>query len=285
MKLLFLSLVVLCLVFAISCTSDSSGNGEEKYGYCVSVEEKICLSGGFTECATGFNLSNNCPYNYSSSLEEQSSSSGSELSSSSLEEQSSSSSIVFGSVEHGGQTYKTVVIGEQTWMAENLNYETESGSYCYNNLNSNCDKYGRLYKWATAMAGICPAGYHIPSNDDWDKLIRYVDEQNDGGGSGNPYSSMTAGIYLKSKEGWKNCGSIGTETYECLDAYGFAALPGGHYSDGDFGTIEYIGNWWSTSEANGQSSAYFRSLNYNNGNAYCYVNPKTNAYSVRCVKD
>jgi hypothetical protein len=110
-------------------------------------------------------------------------------SSSSSRLQSSSSSknrVVYGSpVTYGGETYQTIVLGSQTWMARNLNYNA-SGSVCYNNQYTNCEKYGRLYDWATAMAlpsdcnssscssqigtkhkGICPSGWHIPSDVEW----------------------------------------------------------------------------------------------------------------------
>jgi hypothetical protein len=110
------------------------------------------------------------------------------------------------SLEYGGKTYKTVVIGTQNWMAENLNYNV-SGSHCYDNLESNCNKYGRLYDWATAKT-VCPAGWHLPSGTEWATLINYV------GGSN------IAGKKLKATSGWNNGGN-GQNTY------GFSALPGG----------------------------------------------------------
>jgi hypothetical protein len=93
----------------------------------------------------------------------------------------------------GGKTYKTVNIGEQVWMAENLNYNA-SGSVCYNYDPSNCDKYGRLYNWATAKI-VCPAGWHLPSDAEWDALMTAV------GGS------SIAGTKLKSRNGWNNNGN------------------------------------------------------------------------------
>jgi uncharacterized protein (TIGR02145 family) len=190
------------------------------------------------------------------------------------------------------EIYKTVVIGTQTWMAENLNYDVV-GSKCYNNQESNCDTYGRLYDWSTAMAlpsscnstscsgqvnakhkGICPPGWHIPSNADWDELMTAV------GGS------STAGTYLKATSGWYNCGSSGSgNSYLCEDTHGFSALPGGYgYSDGSFSSVGNRGYWWSASE-NYSDRAYYRYMDYNYEYAYYSGNNKNNLFSVRCVQD
>ncbi len=234
------------------------------------------------------------------------SSSSSIISSSSSFVQNSSSSVgysgSYGSISYGGQTYKTVVIGTQVWFAENLNYNA-SGSKCYDNDPYNCVTYGKLYDWATAMAlssdcnfntcssqmqskhqGICPSGWHIPTNEDWDKLYRYADGTS---GTESPYTSSTAGRYLKAKSGWGSCGPSNA-SWLCEDTYGFSALPGGlGFSDGSFNGIGNSGRWWSASEYN-INGAYAKGMsNSNNQGASWSTNDSKSYYlfSVRCVQD
>jgi uncharacterized protein (TIGR02145 family) len=173
--------------------------------------------------------------------------------------------------------YKHVTIGTQTWMAENLNYNT-SGSACYDNNDANCVTYGRLYNWNTAMnnsasssanpsgrRGVCPAGWHLPSDAEWDDLITAV------GGS------STAGTKLKATSGWIS----GNGT----DNYGFAALPGGEgTSGGSFFYAGNYGNWWISSEINA-GNAYYRFMGYNYEGVYRDFNLKSRLLSVRCLQD
>jgi len=189
-----------------------------------------------------------------------------------------------------GKKYVYVQIGGPYWMAENLNYEA-IGSKCYNNEPARCTTYGKLYNWATAMAlqascnssscalqvsrGICPSGWHIPSNADWDKLMRYVDGNT---GTSSPYYSYTAGSYLKATNGWDSNGNG-------QDTYGFSALPGGDgFSDGSFDYVGGTGSWWSSLEGNA-SGAYGRGKYYNNEYAIYSNVDKSILFSVRCVKD
>jgi len=163
-----------------------------------------------------------------------------------------------------GKVYKTVEIGGVVWMAENLNYAAE-GSVCYDNDPANGDKYGRLYNWETALKA-CPAGFHLPSDDEWTALENAVGGQS------------TAGIKLKSAEGWNNYGN-GT------DDFGFSALPGGYgNSDGSFDYAGYNGYWWSATE-NDAGSAWSRGM----GDDDDYVDRndiiKAGQFSVRCVED
>jgi uncharacterized protein (TIGR02145 family) len=173
--------------------------------------------------------------------------------------------------DRDGQKYKTVKIGDQTWMAENLNYQTKSGSWCYENKADNCKQYGRLYDWNAAMAA-CPKGWHLPANDDWTELVTAA------GSSG-------VSDKLKSKSGWgeQGEGSAGNGT----DDYGFSALPGG-YRDSRNGTFSYAGDggggyWWTATE-NGNGNAYHRGIDYINGvNASENYEEKSRGFSVRCL--
>ena len=123
-----------------------------------------------------------------------SSSSDTAQSSSSLAPKSSGE-FAYGTLtdERDGKTYKTVVIGKQTWMAENLNFENRL-SYCYEGKDENCAKYGRLYKWEGAMEA-CPAGWGVPSLEEFQVLVATVGGQ------------TMAGKVLKSAEGWKDGGN------------------------------------------------------------------------------
>jgi len=214
----------------------------------------------------------------------------------------------------GGKTYATVEIGGKIWMKENLNYNavgSKCGDASTNTLKDEntaaCDTYGRLYNWSAAMAlpskcnsalstsdtdcaigtpnhrGICPSGWHIPSNAEWDALYRSADGTS---GTDSPYSSPTAGKHLKAQDGWTDCGPSGSgKDYLCEDTKAFAALPGGFgYSDGYFSNVGDIGYWWSSSEYDA-NSAYYRGMNYHYEDAYWDYNDKSYLSSVRCLQD
>ncbi len=148
--------------------------------------------------------------------------------------------------QRDGKTYKTTNIGNQVWMTENLNYSAE-GSKCYDNKTANCDKYGRLYNWETAVKS-CPRGWHLPSKAEWEVLMSAV--------SG-----------------------------EKTDKFGFFALLGGYgYSSGYFYDMGNLGYWWSATEYSSYS-AYSRNIYYINerSNEDSYV--KNILRSVRCMQN
>jgi len=196
-----------------------------------------------------------------------------------------------------GKTYKTVIIGTQTWMAENLNYVTAKSS-CYDGNSDNCTKYGRLYSWAAAMdsagiwstngkgcgyrfcsptypvRGICPEGWHLPTETEWETLTTAV-----GGKS-------VAGKMLKSTSGWiEYNGESGNGT----DAYGFSALPAGNcenlHGDLDCSGESYHSKFWSSTGNHLDYIAANIRL-YNKYNEVLFQdNNVMGLYSVRCVKD
>ena len=202
-------------------------------------------------------------------------------------------------VTYEGQVYNTVLIGEQCWLKENLNVGTlingteemtDNGiieKYCYDNNVANCDEYGGLYQWNEIMQytttpgvqGICPSGWHIPTDDEIKILEGNVDSQYP---VGDPiwnnwgFRGYDAGLNLKSTNGWYDTGN-GT------DAYGFTALPGGyHGGDGYFYFIELSASFWSSTENNSYSSLY-RILSYDNTKVFRGNNTKSYGWSVRCL--
>jgi len=196
-------------------------------------------------------------------------------------------SISYGELLYEGQTYKTVVIGTQTWMAENLNYKIE-GSKCFGEeggiyngyegmtpiyitlsdeeVQANCDKYGSLYSWTTAMnlpsscntskceslinskhQGICPEGWYLPTGDDWRIFVSAV------GGRWN--------------------------------AFGFSALLGGWYDhkNNSFTDVDRWGLWWTASTTGYNYAYYWLIASY--PSAYGDKKNKTSLLSVRCIKN
>jgi uncharacterized protein (TIGR02145 family) len=201
-----------------------------------------------------------------------------------------------------GNRYRTVVIGQYTWMAENLKTTTymngikipevtdnsawaslSDGAYCrYDNSTDNANAYGALYNWFAVNTGIlCPRGWHVPTDKEWKYLEGYVDTLHDGvnvawddtGGRG-----QAAGKLLKAAAGW-NADGGGT------DDFGFSALPGGErLSDGRFLTAGSNGFWWSSTGSD-EPGARYRSLFFTSDQVYCYHHDKRFGFSVRCIRN
>jgi uncharacterized protein (TIGR02145 family) len=201
------------------------------------------------------------------------------------------------SITYGGQVYNTIQVGEQCWLKENLNIgtkvsvaqnQTNNGvieKYCLYDAEVNCSTYGGLYQWKEAMSyntapgsqGICPDGWHIPSDQEWCVLTQTIDPSvdcNTGGWSGNDI-----GIKMKSTTGWIEGGNGS-------NASGFTGLPAGYrFFDGS--TYEGVGSdtfFWSSNSFNNYSS-WHRSLSYYFNKLYRFYDSKDFGFSVRCIKN
>jgi len=194
------------------------------------------------------------------------------------------------------KTFKEVKIGNQLWMAENLNVSTfrngdpipeartaeewksagenKRSAWCYyDNDPANGEKYGKLYNWYTVNdpRGLAPLGWHVPSHEEWSELTQYLEL----GGE------EKAGAKMKSKNGWLHNGN-GT------NSSGFAGLPGGYRdSDGAFLDVGELGEWLSSGEYTdyGVNNAWHINLRYINGFVFSPSPPKDFGCSIRCIKD
>jgi uncharacterized protein (TIGR02145 family) len=160
--------------------------------------------------------------------------------------------------QRDGHKYKIVTIGQQTWMAENLNYRSSSGTCFYNNdsvLMS--EQYGRLYNWQAALSAV-PSGWRLPSKSDWDVLINSLG---------------------KDTLAYKNILSDGES--------GFDALLGGYYSNGiGFSSLGFEARFWSSSaELLDEEWPYFCKVDQFNKLVVMEYGFKTDYLSVRCIKD
>jgi uncharacterized protein (TIGR02145 family) len=192
-------------------------------------------------------------------------------------------------------TYKTVTIGTQQWMAENLKVtkyndgtaipnitdntqwsELSTGAWSYyNNDAANNAKYGKLYNWyalskiSDSNKNVCPTGWHIPTDAEWTVLIDYLGGESVAGGKMKEVGTTS----------WNSPNTDATNTSL------FTALPGGYRSDvGDYGHIGYTGYWWGSTEAD-TSNAWGRYLTISNGNAYRVSFNKSYGLSVRCLRN
>jgi uncharacterized protein (TIGR02145 family) len=208
------------------------------------------------------------------------------------------STLNYGSMtDQDGNVYKTIVVGTQEWMAENLRARTYRNGVAiplvtdqtqwaanwnngtalpmmcwYNNDSATyACPYGKLYNWyaVTSSNNVCPTGWHVPSDAEWTTLTTFLGGQNVAGG--------------KMK-------STGTQYWQSPNAAadnssGFSGLPGGTRNfDGTFGIIGLIGYWWSSTE-NPTPTAWSRTLVYNFGLVSMNFYEKTNGFSVRCLRD
>jgi uncharacterized protein (TIGR02145 family) len=214
--------------------------------------------------------------------------------------------LTYGSMtDQEGNVYKTIVIGTQEWMAENLNTSiyrngdpipsnlnnatwstTTSGAWVYyNNDASNACPYGKLYNWYTCVdaRGLCPIGWHVPSDAEWSLLINFLDP-NSSGGYYTPNDAggkmRTTGIIEDSTGIWL------APNIDATNISGFSGVPAGDfYYTGTYGNIGNYAYWWSSS-AVGSNSAMMRYLRGDiTASAISSNSEKQNGISVRCLRD
>lgn len=193
------------------------------------------------------------------------------LSSSSIEMQSSSSVAVWvcgdSTVSRGGVEYKTVLINEQCWTKENMKYEPSTGTtMCYDNLESNCETYGRLYDYEAAALA-CPSGFRLPTQEEMIAMQEY-----------SGADMYDAGKHLKTTTGWT--GENGD------DFLGFSALPGGRCDEEQTcRNIGATGYWWTSTEKVKNSNHYTLFLTGDTDSFSASTTMDNDQYiSVRCVK-
>ncbi|NHM06999.1 hypothetical protein G4D82_07175 [Flavobacterium sp. CYK-4] len=190
-----------------------------------------------------------------------------------------------------------VQIGNQIWMTKNLNVSRyrngdpipqvtnptqwanlTTGAWCYyNNDSQNGAKYGKLYNWYAVNdpRGLAPAGWHIPSDQDWATLVSFLGFADLAGGKMKTTGTLQEGTGL-----WKSPNVAAT------NSSGFSALPGGYEAENGSGSflLDRYGYWWSTTEF-GSQRAVARILNYTDGGITTLEFFKDNGFSVRCLKN
>jgi uncharacterized protein (TIGR02145 family) len=179
-------------------------------------------------------------------------------------------SITYGTLTDARDSmiYRTVKIGTQTWMAQNLNYAAANVSFCYGDSIVNCSRFGHLYSTGISNNPIlCPDGWHVPADTEWNRLIDFVD-------------SATPSNELKSTSGWDSTGNG-------IDANGLRALPAGHHEDLAVSSSYGKGTdglWWSASYDSGSGHEYFWDMSYQSG-TISHNTTRVYECSIRCVQN
>ena len=179
-----------------------------------------------------------------------------------------------------GHVYKTIQIGNQIWMAENLNFTTDSGSICYDNQPSNCEKFGRLYTWDVAKI-VCPKDWHLPSDNEWQILERTLGmPENEINLIGYRGGNNNIAGKIKSKNNWDSSSDL---VYADV---GFNALPAGNYGfhENSFGLLNCNAFFW-TSTPYKNEFAWNRDIRYTDNTIYRSQKYRLVGFSVRCIKD
>jgi len=160
-----------------------------------------------------------------------------------------------------GKSYKLVIIGNQTWMTENLSYKTTSGSWSYDNDSLNDLKYGRLYNYQTAC-NTCPQGWHLPTDAEWKTLESY-------------FGINSSQIDLIGLRGTN-------ESRDFISNLNW--IPGGYVSGNLFTEKEENMYFW-TSSNNNLMNAYYRKISFQEIGIYRNSMSKSSGLSIRCIKD
>ena len=201
-------------------------------------------------------------------------------------------------IDIDSNTYHTITIGNQVWMVENFKAtryndgtlipKVESdeewdtltcGAYCWydNDMLKNKDTYGALYNWRAVETGkLCPIGWHVPTDLDWDVLSNFLGGDSVAGGKLKSVGTLEDSTGL-----WHSPNT------SAIDYYGFSAVPSGiRYTIAPYGFEEMggIGYWWSSSE-NSSSVAWLRLMRFNKSDLFRYDGDKNAGFSVRCIKD
>jgi uncharacterized protein (TIGR02145 family) len=164
-----------------------------------------------------------------------------------------------------GRVYESVKIGNQVWMAENLQYKTKK-SWCYGDLKENCKTYGRLYMWEASLKA-CPPGWHLPSYNDWMTLINHLGGTEYCGGKMKAISKL-----------WRNQSTTDN------NQSGFSALPGGKiFNYNAYRNLGYYGYYWTATDY--LEGAWFLTLSCSENLVLFSTYDSSAGFSVRCVKD